>query len=168
MWPCFLSQTLGTGLTPPSDPQAGPPLSPVNPPGQGGTPATSPWALSALAAQDVLTASTTTGRLPVALAISSPNSSGHRTRLEPARGQGPVPRTCKPGSCQDFRRRGPLGLTPLSHFLIWTPGQVRTLLGSASGSWSICPGKGGGHSREQVASGGLEPRKPVQTPRMCP
>lgn len=123
----------GQELPPPSDPQGTACLSPQPLQTMQGL-APAPWPCSALAGQEVLTAWLTMGRQPPVPAITSPNSSGHLTRPPPALGQGPVPRTCKPGSCRDFRRRGPLGLT-LS--------LVCTLLGSMSESWSICHGKGG-------------------------
>ena len=107
-------------MLPLPDPQDRACLSPRTLQAKGGPCPQAPGITLVFTPQEVLTASLTTGRPPLAPAITSPNSSGHLTWPLPALGQGPVPRTREPSSCRDFRLRGPPGLTPLSHFLIWT------------------------------------------------
>ena len=107
-------------MLPLPDPQDRACLSPRTLQAKGGPCPQAPGFTLVFTPQEVLTASLTTGRLPLAPAITSPNSSGHLTRPLPALGQGPVPRTREPGSCRDFRLRGPPGLTPLRPLLIWT------------------------------------------------
>lgn len=105
--PLAASQAKGLSLysDSPGRSQPGAVLPPSDPPGQA-TAGPSPLALLCLGSLEVLTGLLTTGRLPLAPAITSPNSPGHLTRPPPALGQGPVPRTCEPGSCRDFRASG--------------------------------------------------------------
>lgn len=72
----------------------------------GQDPSSAPWRCSALAAREVWTA---TGRLPLAAGHHLPQLLWTPDTTAACPGQGPVPRTCEAGSCQDFRCRGPLG-----------------------------------------------------------
>lgn len=138
---CFLPQTLKSG-----------PVSPLRPSRLSEDPSPSPLVPLCLGSPGGVNSLTNHRQTGLAPAITSPNSFGHLTRLLPALGQGPVPRTHKPGSCRDFRLRGPPGLTPLNHFLVWT------LLAKSVLFWGRCLDPGAsimGREGTQHGAGGL-------------